>query len=369
MPLAILYGNPRRLRKSLASSHKQAKLKVSSSSLKNENRHARIVERDIKKDTDTDPIIKKGAKIVSKKRKSRGLKKNPKKRRHQKRRVSKKSNPKRRRRNPMAKRHVRRKHRKNPVAVMPKRRRRHRRARNVMLALNPKRRSRKHNVSRRHRKNPGMAGKIGGLFKGENILGLGHEGIELGGLLVGGLAYGVVTGAVVKYLGMVVNPIESVLGKAGPKVAAIIGPAVPTLLVGIPAHILVKKYAKNPYLLALTRGLLAATVVGVGTAAARSLFGSSATVQGIPQLRGYTYAPGSMAGLGAGSSFVQGLGQPVQKADFGSMPDNTSSAADFGGLGRYITAGEAQAMGGYDAKGDFGSLGESSEEEGLGSLG
>jgi hypothetical protein len=172
----------------------------------------------------------------------------------------------------------------------------------------------------------------------------------------------------VKYGAFIINPIEAALGKAGPKVVGILGPAVPALLIGIPAHILASK-TKNKYLLAVTKGLLAATIVGIGSSASRAMFGDN-TVAGIPMLRGYDFTPGSKAthmGQPVSSADFGRLGQPVASADFGAQAEAQVTEADFGGMGRYITSGEAEAMGGYDQAGDFGAADE--YEEGLGSLG
>lgn len=226
-----------------------------------------------------------------------------------------------------------------PTLANPRRRRRSK------VRANPHRR-------RHYRRNPGF----GGLLKGDSVLGLGHTGGELASLVIGGLSYGVVSGLVAKHAGFILNPINSALGKAGPQVTAIVAPAVPSLLIGIPLHLLARKM-KNKYALGFTRGLLAATVVGLGSSISKTLITAApaATTKGLPQLRGYGGYDITLSGRGMGG-----------KADFGSMPTDTVTSADFGGMGRYISAQEAGAMGGYDVKGDYSGM---DDEEGLGSLG
>lgn len=216
------------------------------------------------------------------------------------------------------------------------------RKKSVKIVANPMRRRRRRKLgsvrvkrSYRRRRNPILGGK--------NMLQswLAHSAGEAGGLLLGGALYGA-TGSLIRKIPVIGTKLDSALRQV-----PVVGPSLPTLLAGV---VLVKlgERQKIDALRMVGKGLIGATVVGIGVNASQMIPGLKAS-----PVSGVDFTPG-LSGVD-----YTALGMDVDSADFGG-----------GQLGEQAYGILPEGLGGVDfTMGDGADFGEIPEGLGEGQMG
>ena len=144
---------------------------------------------------------------------------------------------------------------------------------------------------------------------------LGHTALEAGSLVVGGAVYGAINRLVGKLPGGA--KIQSTFAAI-----PVVGPSLPTLIVGALIH----KFSKNKTLDQFAKGLIGASVVGIGVSASTKIPGLAG-----PNFGEVEYFPNrGMAGIPAGMGEI-----PSGMGDVEYFPSNGMSGGErsLSGLG------------------------------------